>query len=182
MTNKPPEKPKLSREEAEEILKNYGVDNYPVKILGVRGYYKKSLGDPNANDRNLYDDALFVITPHYFSAYNANTDPSKFRKGIAVLKTGVHLYRKGKHGLSKPGGGYNALRPATKGEKLPVIRDEVGDSEGIAINIHKGSYSTTSSEGCQTIYPDQWLPFINKVYEQMDKHNQNVIPYILVEL
>lgn len=176
-------KPKLSREEA--------VINIPqnitekVVLLGIRGYYKRTMGDPSKNDRGIYDDAIFLISPDHFSAWNANTDPSVFRKGIATLKTGVHYYKKGNHGISKPGGGYPALRPATRGEKLPVTRDGANgtaiDDFGIAINIHKGSRNSTSSEGCQTIHPDQWSDFINAVYDEMYRYKQEVIPYILIE-
>jgi lysozyme len=52
---------------------------------------------------------------------------------------------------------------------------------GIAINIHRGGYRTTSSEGCQTIYPSQWDGFINLVYSEMSRYNQKTIPYLLVE-
>jgi lysozyme len=99
-----------------------------------------------------------------------------------VLKTGVHRFRKGNHGISKPRGGYPALRPANPKEELPVTRDITGDDMGIAINIHKGSYKSTSSEGCQTIYPSQWDGFINLVYSEMSRYNQKTIPYLLTEL
>lgn len=172
-------RPKLSRNEALKYVPAEFAGQ--VALLGIRGYYEKTMGDPSKNDRGIYDDAIFIISPDHFSAYNANTDPSKFRKGIAMLKPGTHYYRKGKHGISKPGGGYPALRPATSGEKLPVTRDGEGDSMGIAINIHKGGYNTTSSEGCQTIYPDQWTEFIKTVYAQMDKYGQDKIAYVLME-
>jgi lysozyme len=172
-------KPNLTREEAIGNIPN----DIPEKVilLGIRGYYKRTMGNPEMNDRNIYDDAIFLISPDNFSAWNANTDPSKFRKGIATLKAGIHYYRKGNHGISKPGGGYPALRPATRGEKLPVTRDGAGDDFGIAINIHKGSINSTSSEGCQTIKPDQWSDFINEVYGEMDRYKQDKIPYVLVE-
>lgn len=173
-------KPKLTREEAAKYIPQEITDK--VVLLGFRGYYKKTMGDPGKNDRGIYDDAICIITPDHYSAYNANTDPSRFRKGIASLKPGIHLYRKGNHGITKPGGGYPALRPSTVGEKLPVTRDGQGDGFGIAINIHKGGYNTTSSEGCQTIYPDQWSDFINTVYEEMDRWKQKKVAYVLIEL
>ena len=58
----------------------------PVKVLAVRGYYTNSLGEKGVNDRNLYDDAIFVIEPSGVHNFNGNTDPSRFRKGIAKLK------------------------------------------------------------------------------------------------
>lgn len=176
-------KPKLTREEAVIHIPQNVPDK--VVLLGIRGYYKRTMGNPDSNDRGIYDDAIFIISPDHFSSYNANTDPSKYIKGIATLKTGVHYYKKGNHGISRPGGGYPALRPATRGEKLPVTRDAengaIVDDYGIAINIHKGSRNSTSSEGCQTIYPDQWSDFINAVYDEMRRYKQEVIPYILIE-
>jgi len=57
----------------------------------------------------------------------------------------------------------------------------VGIKMAAATNIHKGSYNSTSSEGCQTIYPDEWIQFINEVYHAMDREGQKRIPYILIE-
>ena len=151
-----------------------------VALVGIRGYYSETFA-PSGNQRGIYDDAIILLSPSVHATFNANTDPSVFKKGIAVLKTGVHRFRKGNHGISKPGGGYPALRPANAKEELPVTRDITGDDMGIAINIHKGGYNTTSSEGCQTIYPSQWDGFINLVYSEMSRYNQKTIPYLLVE-
>lgn len=175
----PKSRPKQVRKNVEKLLNGLAVLDEAV-IVGIRGYYLNTMGVKGKNDRNIYDDAMFVVSPSVFASFNANTDPSVHRKGVAVLKPGVYRYKKGRHGISK-GKGYPALRPATEGEKLPVTRDGIGDSKGIAINIHKGSYKTTSSLGCQTIYPDQWNAFINLVYEQMDRYKQKTIPYVLVE-
>jgi lysozyme len=134
----------------------------PFFVLGVRGYYRDTMGKVGANERNLYDDAMFVVGPETFASFRANTDPSYFRKGVATLLPGWYPYKPGNHGISRPGGGYPAFRPATKDEALPVMRDgETGRSkrDGIAINIHRGGYRTTSSAGCQTIYPPEWDAF-----------------------
>lgn len=176
----PNSRPQQKREASELLLRKAGIID-SVALLGIRGYYFDTMGDANKNDRGIYDDAIFIISPQAYVSFNANTDPSIFRKGIATLKLGVHRFKKGKHGISKPGGGYPALRPANSKEELPVTRDGTGDDMGIAINIHKGSYKSTSSEGCQTIYPDQWSAFINLVYAEMDRYLQKTIPYLLVE-
>jgi len=180
---KPASRPKLSEERARSILAGGGVEA-PVSLLAIRGYYLDSMGKPGVNDIGIYDDALFVVAPDAFAAFTANTDPSRYRPGIATLLPGVHPYRKGRHGISK-GGGYPALRPATPGEKLPVRRH--GEKQvpsarpGVAINIHKGSLNSTSSAGCQTIYPTQWQAFISMVYDQMGRAKQDIIPYLLIE-
>jgi lysozyme len=176
----PPSRPQQAKSKTQALLTKARVDD-AVALVGIRGYYRDSMGEVGKNDRGIYDDAIFLVSPNAYATFNANTDPSIRRKGIAVLKPGVHRYRKGKHGLSKPGGGYPALRPATPGEQLPVTRDETGDSMGIAINIHKGGFRTTSSEGCQTIYPSQWESFISLVYSEMDRAGQKTIPYLLTE-
>jgi len=139
------------------------------------------MGKPGQNDRGIYDDALFIVTPNHFTAWNGNTDPSAWRSGIATLVPGVHLYRMGNHGISRPGGGYPAFRPATPNEELPVSRDGViNPRPGIAINIHRGGRNTTSSEGCQTIPPSQWDAFYAALSGQMKTHKLQTFPYLLV--
>ena len=151
-------------------------------LVGVPGYYWQSMGKHDANDRGIYDDAIFIVSPSTFSSFNANTDPSAFRKAIATLLPGVHPYLPGNHGISRPGGGYPAFRPATKGEALPVRRD--GETQvpsarpGIAINIHRGSKNGTSSEGCQTIPPEQWTAFDKRLEELVGRDR---FRYILSE-
>lgn len=181
---KPPNRPQATRAEIEAIAsKAFGGLLPPVYVVGIRGYYKRTMGDPAKNDRGIYDDAIFIVAPHVFAAFNANTDPSRFRHGIATLVPGVHWYRPGNHGISKPGGGYPAFRPATPGEALPVTRDgKQGMSDGIAINIHRGGYTTTSSEGCQTIHPDQWPEFQQRLMLALEAANCKKFPYILTEL
>ncbi len=175
-------RPKLTEAQAKEIIKNAPVQpTEAVMILAIRGYYLDSMGKDGENDRGVYDDAIFLIAPNYFQAFNANTDPSKFKTGIAKLTLGLHYFKKGKHGLSKKNP-YDAFRPATPDESLPVTRDgQTGITKGIAINIHSGGINTTSSEGCQTIYKDQWKEFQTKAYELMTKEGQTKIPYLLVE-
>ena len=176
----PNSRPQQAKEKTLAMVIRAGIEDR-VALVGIRGYYADSMGIKGKNDRGLYDDAINLLSPSVHATFNANTDPSIYRKGIAVLKTGVHRVRKGNHGISKPGGGYPALRPANAKEELPVTRDITGDDMGIAINIHKGSYKSTSSEGCQTIYPSQWDGFINLVYSEMNRYNQKTIPYLLVE-
>jgi lysozyme len=176
----PPSRPQQAKSKTQALLVKARVSD-EVALVGIRGYYRATMGDPAKNDRGIYDDAIFLVSPNAYATFNANTDPSIRRAGIAVLKPGVHRYRKGKHGLSKPGGGYPALRPATPGEQLPVTRDGTGDSMGIAINIHRGGFRTTSSEGCQTIHPSQWPAFVALAYSEMDRAGQKTIPYLLVE-
>ena len=178
-------RPKLSPAEAKQLVKHSGkIIIEPLYILAIRGYYKNTMGRPGSNDRGIYDDAFFLIGPRLFLAVNANTDPSRFKPGIACLVPGLHYYKKGLHKLSNPDPKkrYAAFRPDTPDESLPVTRDgKPGTSKGYAINIHKGSFTGTSSEGCQTVYPDQWLEFQQTAYKAMDKVMQKRIGYLLME-
>lgn len=174
----PKNKPRISADAVEKIVRKHGVTD-PVVLVGIRGYYLNSMGKPGVNDRGIYDDCIAVLSPTAYATFNANTDPSVFSPGIASLLPGVHRYRKGRHGISR-GAGYPALRPATKGEALPVTRDgRPGTTTGIALNIHSGSRTSTSSRGCQTIHPSQWLAFQTLVYAEMSRHQQSTVPYVL---
>lgn len=156
---------------------------YLCYLVGVRGYYKDTMGKPGENDRGIYDDAMFLIGIGVFDSYNANTDPSKHQRSIAVLQPGVYLYAQGIHGISGSHP-YPALRQASD---VTVLRDGSTEPETDTaasrfwINIHKGGMYTTSSLGCQTIRPDQWAEFKDRVYGIMDANHQKKIPYILVE-
>lgn len=182
----PPSRPKLTEAEARKLLRKHGVTD-AVAVLAIRGYYARTMGLTAGNDRGIYDDAIFILSPTAFAAFNANTDPSSFRparpgrQGSARLRPGVHRYRPGNHGISRPGGGYPAFRPATPGERLPVDRDgETDPAPGVAINIHRGGRNTTSSEGCQTIPPGQWDAFYALLMGELRRHGQKTFAYLLV--
>lgn len=151
-----------------------------VAIVGIRGYYRDTMGVPGRNDIGIYDDAIFILAPECFVSFNANTDPAYKRKHIATLKTGLWKYKLGVHGLSKPiEKRYKALVQASS---VVVMREEEGEDEGyFGINIHKGSYNSVSSLGCQTIYPYQWNSFIALIEEKMKLYQIKHVPYLLVE-
>lgn len=174
-------RPQLPKQVAIWTLKKSGVDALrTVALLGVRGYYLDSMGKKGANDRGIYDDAIFIVGPGFYASFNANSDPSIFRKAVAVLKKGLWQYQIGIHGLSKPAHlRYKALVQAAK---VTVVRDQVGDDTGyFGINIHKGGANTTSSIGCQTIRPDLWPAFISQIESEMKKTGQKTVPYLLME-
>jgi lysozyme len=161
----PSNRPQITKEELLRQVAAKFPDFKPGDNLwfcGVRGYYKKTMGDPSGNDRGIYDDAIFIISPNVFASYNANTDPSVYRKqtrtrkGIAVLQPGVWpVYAFDTHNGSRP-------HPAIcqrRGE-VTVKRDGgVLDTGWFGINIHRGGINGTSSEGCQTFPPSQWPAF-----------------------
>lgn len=149
-------------------------------VLAVRGYYRDSMGRQGANDRGIYDDAMFIISPTAFVAFNANLDPSIYRPGIATVAEGVHWFRPGLHGISR-GPGYPAFRPATAGERLPVYRDgQSVPTYGVATNIHRGGRNSTSSEGCLTLPPDQWDAFHALLTAELKRAGAKRFPLILI--
>jgi lysozyme len=177
----PPRRPLQSEGETRAYFARTGIDTHEkAAILGIRGYYRRTMGDPAKNDRGIYDDALFLISPNAHAAFNANTDPGVHRKHIATLRAGLWLYKIGIHGLSKPPEKrYTALVQA---DKVEVLRDGEASERGMfGINIHRGGRTTTSSIGCQTVWPDQWEAFIALVKSEMKHHSQTVIPYLLID-
>lgn len=178
-------KPQMSRNNCLKILEYFGVSPNQVCLVGVRGYYLDSMGKPGQNDRRIYDDALFWITPNAYAAFQANVDPNGYRagkgtgsgKGMANLKTGVWKYTMGLHR------GYPAFVQA--GE-VTVQRDSntpsgfYEDTGWFGINIHKGGISSTSSLGCQTIPPDEWTSFKGLGYGELKRLGQKVFPYALI--
>lgn len=168
--------PKLSRSEVLELVKTHGLDldSEKVVIVGIRGYYLNTMGKRGVNDRNLYDDAMFVIAAGgRFKAYQANTDPSYFEKGMAVLVPGIYDVVKHRHH-----GEYAAFQ---------IVRDRL-KRDGIAgidegrhgINIHYGGIGTWS-EGCQTLPKHEFLTdFQPMLYGLMDNFGKRSIKYLLV--
>lgn len=177
---KPSSKPQAKLTQLEQFIQHIDRKKYPCVLVGSRGYYRDSMGKPYVNDRMIYDDAIFLITPTCYMSFNANTDPGAFRKRIANLKAGTWMYKLGIHGLSKAKHlRYKALVQAAD---VTVVRDEVGEDTGrFAINIHRGGQNKVSSLGCQTIVPEQWQSFITTLESEMKRYNQSVIPYRLIE-
>jgi lysozyme len=154
-------------------------------IVGMRGYFKDEMGKKGVNDRGIYDDAIFIIEPNLMYCFNANTDPSrhgmnhKIGKGLASLKAGTYEYKIGIHGVSKEKSKqYEAL---IQEEKVTVQRDVTNTEHTgfFGINIHKGGFNSTSSEGCQTIHPSQWDEFMSLVKTFFPTGKD--IQYILIE-
>jgi hypothetical protein len=141
MTISPTEKPRLSSTELHGLLQPYTIDRsaYPLVVVGIRGYYKNTMGAPGVNDRGIYDDAIFLDTAQATVAFNGNTDPSSYRKGkgkgsekgMASLNPGawfVHKFdlHKGKYLASLPAwrgcNRYSRRRPSLPGHR--IIRNQ----------------------------------------------------------
>lgn len=201
MTNiLPNSRPELDRACCEVYLKVAGVALDKPALVARRGYYRDTMGLPGANDWGVYDDAIFYVSPTAFAAFNANTDPSKHHPGVAVLQAGVWRFKLGIHNQSKDPAKHPHYKALVQGEEFTVHRDgtetyaagtahpEYGTCLGaglwkgwFGINNHKGGYNTTSSEGCQTIHPDQWDGYIGLVDGDMKRHNVLSLPYALTQ-
>lgn len=180
----PAERPNINDFQVRTLLKARGLDHHKVVLVGVRGYYRRTMGDPAKNDRRMYDDALVLVLPDRVKTFNFNTDPSSFGRlagrlnALATLMLGVWSYKKGKHHPTKPNG-YMAL---TQAAPVRVHRDDGKEESGMfGINIHRGGWTTTSSEGCQTVYPAQWKEFIDGAYWAMQTYAEPIMPYVLID-
>jgi len=185
-------KPKASRQRVEvaalKAWKDAGrkAEDFPnTYVFANRAYYRDTMGKVGVNDTGIYDDAIFIVTPDHFSSWNANTDPSRYGwnagagKYMARLKTGIWSFRRLKHKMNSPRG-YMAFGQGSVPVTVERIKQDgtVAVREGgeFGINLHRGGINGTSSEGCQTIPPDQWPEF--------DKTLSSIIggqrfPYIL---
>jgi hypothetical protein len=189
----PPTKPRLSSKELLALVKSFKrkLDPYPMFIVGIRGYYRNSMGEPGTNDIGIYDDAIFIYSPSAFAAFNANTDPSVKRpktpqeKGMATLEPGLYLAHKFDIHRGRKGS-YPAI--CQRLAPVKIRRDgEEGVQQGMfGINIHKGALASTSSEGCQTLHPTQWDSFYQLARDQAIRYygenwRKTVIPYVLLD-
>jgi lysozyme len=159
-------------------------------LIGVRGYYRDTMGVKDKNDRRIYDDAAFWVDLEtgVIASWNFNVDPNGYRKGkgfgrgkgMASLEPGLWRYKKGMHNGSKPHMGFRQAAEVT------VMRDgrpDYPDTGMFGINIHSGHDSSTSSLGCQTAPASQFYDFRAYGYKLLSKYGQEKnFPYLLVEL
>lgn len=189
----PNSKPRLSAEELHTLISPFDIsrEKYPLVVVGIRGYYRDTMGAPGVNDRGIYDDAIFIDTPSATVAFNGNTDPSRFRKGKgAGVQKGMASLQPGAwfvHRFDLHRGKYLAL--CQRAGDVTVLRDgepAYEDTGSFGINIHRGGFTTTSSEGCQTVHPSQWESFIALAVDQAkryyaEKWRKAIVPYVLLE-
>lgn len=164
-----------------------------VIAVAIRGYDLNE-GTAGKNDRRIYDDAFFIVSPNEVKMFEGNTDPNGYRsgsgtgsnKGMACLKKGVWFFAKGPHK------GSPAFRQACP---FTVLRDGDPPYEHTgyhAINWHSGGVSSTSSLGCQTASPNVYVSMRDYIYKKLDECDNplmandwgtkaRTIPYILIE-
>jgi lysozyme len=142
----PNSRPKISKQQLDKAISKYEIDRkkYPLLIIGIRGYYKNSMGEKGKNDRNIYDDAIIVDTPNGMFSFNGNTDPSKYDKGLDVLKEFFYpVYKFDTHNGSKSQ--YPSI--CQRLGVVTVIRNGTTEHTGnFGINIHKGGNMGTEED------------------------------------
>lgn len=188
----PAARPQLTQAELRAAIAPFKIDRtqYPLVVVGVRGYYRDTMGKPGANDRGVYDDAIFIDAPDAFATFNANCDPSSYHagygtgegKGMASLDPGAWYV----HQFALHKGAYLAL--CQRAGAVLVTRDgnpPYKDRGEFGINIHRGGATGTGSEGCQTVHPAQWPAFIALASDLAKRYfggawKQRVVPYVLL--
>jgi lysozyme len=183
----PTSRPQVPRELVEQLVRDNLLEprlEQPL-LVGVRGYFRRSMGAGD-NALGLYDDAMFLLSPATFAAFNANVDPSRLRPRMATLALGLWRYKPGIHNQSKDPVEHPHYRALVQAAPVTVNRqpDEHhaavwADTGYFGINIHKGGYTTTSSEGCQTIHPDQWDEFMPAVDAELARYGARDLAYFL---
>lgn len=161
---------------------SFNTQKYPLYLIGIRGYYRQTMGDKTQNDLGLYDDAIFICTPDSVLAFNANTDPSRYKPNMATLVRGLYYA----HHLGLHKGKYLALCQRAGSVTVARYGQKKQDIGYFGINIHKGGITKTNSEGCQTISPQQWQEFIETVQSSAQEYytktwKTHIIPYFLIE-
>lgn len=189
-------RPRLAETAFRALVDPLGLDlgQFPLIVCGMRGFFAAAMGPTAGNDRNVYDDALFLWAPALglYRAFNGNTDPSHLvpglgaTQGTAVLDPGVwYAYRFDEHRGTKSR--YEAI--CQRAADVTVTRDgnpPTTHKGRFGINIHRGGNFTTSSEGCQTVPPTQWQEFIDTAHDAGRRlfgaaFRQRVIPYVLLD-
>lgn len=183
----PGSRPQMSLKDLKRKIERAGVDisRWPLLVVGIRGYYKNTMGAPGQNDRRIYDDAIFIVSGNTFTSFNANVDPNGygFHKGkyLANLTPGFWpVYKFDLHN-----GRYMAL--CQRAGSVTVLRDNgILDTGMFGINIHEGGNNTTSSAGCQTIPKTQWRAFISLAESEARRiygatWKSQVYPYLLLD-
>lgn len=164
----------MLRKIAVDFLAANGVKTFPA-LLGIRGFLSAAFCKLGDNQIGVFDDAIWLVTADGITGFNANTDPSVERDGMATLKPGAYSYKLGVHHPATP----KAYPCLVQAGDVTVLRwpDKKEDTGEFYIHIHRGGENTTSSEGCQTIWAEQWDEFYEAVVKAMGK--QKTIPYVL---
>lgn len=157
-----------------------------VAVVGIRGYVDH-FPDPAARGNIIgkYDDVICIVTPTQCRTFLGNTDPSRTLPQRAVLECGRYRYMRGIHGITRP----KEKRYWAWVQAGPVDIRRIGNDgktpgppikgQWIGCNIHKGSWTTTGSAGCQTIIPEKWKEFDDMLLSALKAAAQDKFWYVL---
>ena len=187
----PPSKPKASLSlvidaaTKEWQKKHIGTALPEFFVLFVRAYFSETIA-PAGNNLNAYDDACFIVSPLGMSAWNANTDPTRYGwnghadKYMARLKPGCYRYTYLMHRNSYMafGQGRHPVTVHRIRQDGSVAMEETGE---FGINDHLGGDNGTSSEGCLTHPPAQWVPYRTKLRDTMRRLGVETYDLILTD-
>jgi len=179
----------MDHESALFQFKGCGVDDFKVKILGVRDYIETS------EKEVIYNDLICLIIDNQIDYFEASTDPGSFYvrhpmvpQGCARLQTGLWWYQRGTHLHVHP-----ALVQAdeVRIDRIDKQGNKIAEQHGyFGINIHSGGSEFEVgrfSAGCQVIkcvegaWGLTWLRFFGMCCAAMADHNQYKVPYLLVD-
>ena len=187
----PKAKPKASRDlviktATEAWADKHGTAPPPERfVLAVRGYYAGTIGD-EGNDIAVYDDAFFIVAPTAMTAWNGNTDPSRYGlrpeggRFMARLKPGCWWFKplihRGKYQAFGQGPDLVTVERVKKDGTVAMT-----ESGEFGINLHLGGVNGTSSEGCLTLPPEQWLDFRRTLNETLHSAGLKRFALMLIE-
>ena len=154
-------------------------------VLAVRSYFDQTIA-PNGNNLNAYDDAFFIVSPLGFTAWNGNTDPTRYGwnanagKYMARLKVGCYKFIHRIHRSS-----YWAFGQGDNEVVVERIKSDgsiaMSESGCFGIDLHKGGVNGTSSEGCNTVPVEQWQEFHDTLLNVMNQLNTHTFDFILID-
>jgi len=192
----------ITKEEALSILQKNGITDQ-ISLLGIRSKDNKI----NVYDDviALITPNSFDAYPANTDPSVNRKGVAALQPGVYLYKRGLH----GISHLNLDNTGDKAILqqlldtgkdyPAIAGRLLPywalrqagpvtLLREgqtkpetEIDPANWPWIDIHRGGVNTTSSLGCQTIRPDLWPSFRDKVFSALHDHNQTIIKYCLIQ-
>jgi len=188
----PPSKPKASLSvvtlaAAKRWARDHAGEALPeFYVLAVRAYYSETIA-PDGNNLSAYDDAFFIVSPFGMTAWNGNTDPSRYglrpdssTRYMARLKPGCYKFISLTHR-----GSYQAFGQGPHPVMVERIRRDgtIAQTETgeFGINLHRGGINGTSSEGCLTLPVDQFDAFRQKLNRTMQQMGVNSFDLILID-
>lgn len=191
MARTPPSKPKAPRKTVVAAATRQWQIDHPGKplpeffVLAVRAYYDATFA-PAGNNISEYDDAFFIVSPDKMTAWNGNTDPSRYGwnagagKFMARLRVGCWKMVRWKHK-----GKYWAFGQGSHPVTVDRIRQDgtiaMSETGQFGINLHEGGNFGTSSEGCPTVPKPQWPSFQNTLQTNLDASRQGYFDFILID-